>query len=93
MTNENNYSYLLKIYEKVSEDMAPKDGETYYYINRQNHTIIKESTLKEAFKKWKDNNEYNYNLIPESCKNCPNHPSNGGSGICHCILGNPQITC
>ena len=31
-------------------------------------------------------NEINY--IPESCKSCPNHPSNGGSGICHCILGN-----
>ena len=25
--------------------------------------------------------------IPENCKNCSNHPSNGGSGICHCILG------
>ena len=26
--------------------------------------------------------------IPASCKKCSNHPSNGGSGICHCILGN-----
>ena len=31
--------------------------------------------------------------IPDSCKNCPNHPSNGGSGICNCILGQPTITC
>ena len=23
----------------------------------------------------------------EACKNCSNHPKNGGSGICHCILG------
>ena len=30
--------------------------------------------------------------IPPTCRECPNHPSNGGSGICHCILGNPQIT-
>lgn len=30
--------------------------------------------------------------IPSDCKNCPNHPSNGGSGICNCILGLPQIT-
>lgn len=22
--------------------------------------------------------------IPNCCKNCPNHPSNGGSGICNC---------
>ena len=25
--------------------------------------------------------------VPESCKYCSNHPSNGGSGICHCISG------
>ena len=25
--------------------------------------------------------------IPEACKGCSNHPSNGGDGICHCILG------
>lgn len=31
--------------------------------------------------------------IPPACRNCPNHPSNGGSGICHCTLGLPQITC
>ena len=31
--------------------------------------------------------------IPDSCKTCSNHPSNGGSGICHCIMGIPQIKC
>lgn len=30
---------------------------------------------------------------PDSCKNCPNHPSNGGSGFCNCTLGQPKITC
>lgn len=25
------------------------------------------------------------------CANCPNNPINGGSGICHCILGTPKI--
>ena len=30
--------------------------------------------------------------IPPACRNCSNHPSNGGSGICQCILGqNPVI--
>lgn len=33
------------------------------------------------------------NGIPSSCKTCSNHPSNGGSGICHCIMGIPQIKC
>lgn len=31
--------------------------------------------------------------IPKACRNCLNHPSNGGSGICNCILGNTPITC
>lgn len=30
---------------------------------------------------------------PDACKNCPNHPSNGGSGLCNCTLGQPKITC
>lgn len=31
--------------------------------------------------------------IPEACRSCSNHPSNGGSGICNCTLGTPKITC
>lgn len=32
--------------------------------------------------------------IPDPCKACPNHPSNGGSGNCNCILGSMgQVTC
>ena len=30
--------------------------------------------------------------IPDACKTCRQHPSNGGSGICHCTLGTPKIT-
>ena len=25
--------------------------------------------------------------IPPACRNCPNHPSNGGNGICFCVFG------
>ena len=31
--------------------------------------------------------------IPVNCRNCSQHPSNGGSGICHCILGMTKVTC
>lgn len=31
--------------------------------------------------------------IPEACRNCSNHPSNGGSGICFCTLGTYPVTC
>lgn len=33
-----------------------------------------------------------YTTIPEACKNCSNHPSNGGSGNCNCILGGLNVT-
>ena len=31
--------------------------------------------------------------IPDACKTCPNHPRNGGNGICNCTLGLQPITC
>jgi hypothetical protein len=30
---------------------------------------------------------------PDACKACPNHPSNGGSGVCNCIMGAQQFKC
>lgn len=39
-----------------------------------------------------DDNVYTLSQTPRSCQGCPNHPVNGGSGICHCILGLPEIT-
>lgn len=30
-------------------------------------------------------------IMPDPCKVCQNHPSNGGSGICFCTLGLPTI--
>lgn len=31
--------------------------------------------------------------IPDPCKSCSNHPTNGGSGICNCTLGQVPVTC
>lgn len=31
-----------------------------------------------------------FSYIPVCCINCPNHPTNGGSGICNCAA--PYIT-
>ena len=64
------------------------------------HRITIDNATKNSVKKkkiiinneiWKD--FINNAAIPLGCKTCPNHPSNGGSGICNCILGTPQITC
>lgn len=38
------------------------------------------------------NKNNSLNNIPEPCKKCSNHPSNGGSGICQCTLGLPTIS-
>ena len=35
---------------------------------------------------------YSNTGIPQGCRNCSNHPSNGGSGICHCVIGIQTIT-
>lgn len=31
--------------------------------------------------------------MPDACLTCSNHPSNGGTGICHCTLGSQSVTC
>lgn len=31
--------------------------------------------------------------IPDACKSCANHPSNGGTGICNCIMGLREMKC
>lgn len=31
--------------------------------------------------------------IPCACRNCPNHPLNGGNGNCNCTLGGYELTC
>lgn len=33
------------------------------------------------------------NFEQSACANCSNNPKNGGSGICHCTLGLPKVTC
>lgn len=30
--------------------------------------------------------------VPDACRHCPNHPTNGGSGICFCILGQQVVS-
>ena len=29
--------------------------------------------------------------VPPSCRYCSNHPIHGGSGVCWCVLGVPEI--
>lgn len=42
---------------------------------------------------WDNTNPIAIDGIPNACRTCSNHPSNGGSGICHCIMGITQLNC
>ena len=48
---------LTIYFEKVSDDMAPKNGKIYYWFNKRNYQIIEESVLEEAFKKYENSNK------------------------------------
>ena len=55
-----------------------------------------ESYLDKLVSEVNDQSEYKTLIgkdfdIPPACRNCSNHPINGGSGICHCTLGSQII--
>ena len=53
------------------------------------HKDVKSVTLKVVnIKKYVPKLEF---YVATPCTYCPNHPSNGGNGICHCVKGN-QVT-
>lgn len=49
-------------------------------VNLNQHIYINEPKTKS----WSN--------IPPGCRHCSNHPSNGGTGICHCTIGIQTIT-
>lgn len=54
----------------------------------------KEDVIRIPYEKQNSNNYYFSDTIcvPKPCKNCANHPSNGGSGICYCVAGSQFST-
>ena len=49
------------------------------YNKSQDYPIVWSSDV------WEEKN------IHPSCRHCSNHPINGGSGVCWCVLGVPEI--
>lgn len=81
-----------EVNHRIDEDLQRKE----FYAMRDKLDFLDRSVkdltmeMEDLVKYTKDrnsvtNNESSY--IPEYCKACPNHPSNGGSGICYCTLG------
>ena len=53
--------------------------------NYSDGTFSPDSPIVWSDTVWEDKN------VPPSCRYCSNHPINGGSGICWCVLGVPEI--
>lgn len=60
------------------EDFAQRLDEIYRKQQEKDNYFIKQLLTPS-----KEDNYY----VPDACKFCSNHPSNGGSGICNCTLG------
>ena len=58
------------------------DNELYNYSDR---AFSPDAPIVWSSDVWEEMN------VPPSCRNCSNHPINGGSGICWCVLGVPEI--
>lgn len=67
----------------------------------RNSQINELDNYKEYLGNYSDNKTFEIREVPyqpsdtgyeaNPCANCPNNPKNGGSGICHCIIGLPKI--
>ena len=69
--------------------LCPYYGVIENYTTATTATNVKYGCLRVGLTPVKDPIKEQFDLgeIPYACMRCPNHPSNGGSGICHCILG------
>ena len=73
---------LLKEIKKINKRLD---------IIEKNFKEQEEKTRKQKQQEWLDKFGDYYGTViegtvPDPCKNCSNHPSNGGSGICHCTV-------
>ena len=59
------------------------DYEKYKKVEKLCQQLMDDSlAVKEIPPSWNYEGLTDNSFIPDSCKHCPNHPSNGGSGIC-----------
>lgn len=81
--------YILTEEELLSllEDKAILDGT--FDIQIEDAAKQELNNYEKVYPYFKDNSFSSFNS--SSCQHCSNNPANGGSGICHCILGSQVI--
>ena len=67
----------MEAFAKAIEEYSNKLGEG---LEEYNDNLIKHDLFKD------------FEIEQSACKNCSNNPKNGGSGICHCTLGQMHVT-
>ena len=82
-------------YCKHKNNCSITRGDDWYCPNGEPILNTTEKPLIERLHEMLTKNPSDYYqetmYIPEACRACSNHPSNGGSGICNCILGSETI--
>lgn len=66
----------MEAFAKTVEEYSNKLSEG---LEEYNSNLIKHDLIKD------------FEIEQSACKNCSNNPKNGGSGICHCILGQMNV--
>ena len=72
----------------MKEETILLDDET---IEKLADAIIKKVNLNQPIYT-NESETKSWSNIPPGCVHCSNHPSNGGSGICYCVIGTQTIT-
>lgn len=55
--------------------------------NCSRYQMYHRTNITEVNISWPYHETLTFSNISPACQNCPNHPSNGGSGNCTCTLG------
>ena len=81
-------------FERFPEDFKA-DHDTAFIKNMRNTTQEELRSIQEYIDKISEPVALNfYDFVDKEsipCEKCPNNIKNGGSGICHCILGQQMI--
>jgi len=77
--------------ENTNTDKAEEFAREIVEQVKKSIIVPYEMKLPETTNTWELG--YTVSNVLDACKQCSNNPANGGSGICHCILGTSPITC
>jgi len=91
----NFYSKILNLLEDCMQETKDEEKDVKMFDSNEFEDIVKKFTGDKLH--LYVNSKYpniTYNNIPNCCRSCSKHPSNGGDGICHCtapLFENPPI--